>query len=138
MTQHISLLTLAVVATTAITRGRGVTFAGAQVSATNAKIMGIAQHDAAIGETVALTVCGTAICESGAALTVGQTVIMDSQGRVAVGAQMFVAAGATQVTSNAANGANVLSGADTPHYAVGDVLQASTAAGQFIEVLLRR
>jgi hypothetical protein len=138
MTQHISLLSLSVVATTAITRGRGVTFAGAQAAAANAKIMGIAQHDAAIGETVTVTVCGTAICEAGAALAVGTTVVMDAQGRVAAGAAMFVASGATAMTSTAANGSTVLAGADTPHFAVGDVLQASTGAGQFIEILLRR
>jgi hypothetical protein len=46
-------------------------------------------------------------------------------------------AGGTQVTSTAANGA-IITGADTPIFAVGDVLQAATAAGQFVEILLRR
>jgi hypothetical protein len=57
---------------------------------------------------------------------------------VVPGTVMAVAAGATGVTSAAANGATVLTGADTPHFPVGDAMQAATAAGQFIEVLLRR
>jgi hypothetical protein len=137
MAQHVSLLTLSVTAIGPISRGRGVTFAGAQANAVGQKIMGIAQHDAVAGEAVALTVCGTAICESGAALAIGNTVAVDVQGRVIVGAMISLNAGGTQVTSTAANGA-IITGADTPIFAVGDVLQAATAAGQFVEILLRR
>lgn len=137
MTQHVPILSLSITATGTIARGRGVTFAGAQASAVGQKIVGIAQHDAVAGEMVAVTVCGTAICESGSALAVGNTVAVDAQGRMIVGAIMSVNAGATQVTSTAANGA-ILTGADSPIFAVGDVLQAAGAAGQFVEILLRR
>jgi hypothetical protein len=138
MTQQVPILTLSVVATTAIARGRGVTFGGAQANATGQKVMGIAQHDAAIGETVAVVVCGSVIAESGAALAVGNTVAVDTQGRMVVAATLSVVAGATQVTSATANGAGIITGADSPIFAVGDVLQAATAAGQFVEILLRR
>jgi hypothetical protein len=51
---------------------------------------------------------------------------------------LTIVAGATPVTSTAANGATILTGSDMPGFAIGDALQAATAAGQFIEILLRR
>jgi hypothetical protein len=134
---YIDLLTLRVRASGAVTRRRFVGFGGAQLNAVGLKGMGVAHHDAVDGEDLRLTVSGTAIVEAGGPLVVGATVVTDAQGRAISGAVMGVLAGAVAVTSAAANGA-ILTGADTPIFAMGDALTPATAAGQFIEVLLRR
>lgn len=139
MSQSYDLLTLRGLSAGAIARGRGVTFADAQAAAAGAKIKGIANHaTTAAGQEVAITVSGTAIVEAGAAITVGASLTMDAQGRAVAAVPLAVASGATQVTSAAANGAGALTGGDAPQFVFGDALQAATAAGQFIEVLLRR
>lgn len=139
MTQATTILSLTVTSAGAIARGRGVTFAGAQVAAIGAKVIGIAQYPAtAAGEAISVTANGTAICEAGAAIALGAAVHMDAQGRVVTALPLAIAAGATGVTSAAANGAGAIAGGDPPQFVVGDALAAASAAGQFIEVLLRR
>ncbi len=136
--QSISVLTLTVTASGAVTEGRAVGFDGVQAGVQGQKVMGVAVTDAADGEALALVTHGTAIMESGAAVAVGDSVMVDASGRaIAVSGDLGVAAGATGVTSTAANGA-ILSGADLPEYALGDALQAASAAGEFIEIMLRR
>lgn len=138
MTQYIDMLTLRVRSAGAVTQRRFVTFAGAQVSAAGAKALGVARHGAVgAGEELAVIARGTAIIESGGEVAVGDTIVSDNQGRAVAGAALAVAAGATQVTSGAANGAAVLTGSNLPSHPMGDALQAATAAGQFIEILLR-
>jgi hypothetical protein len=137
MTQYIDLLTLRVRSTGAIARGRFVTHAGGQVAAANAKALGVARHAAVgAGEEVAVITKGTAIVEAGGEIALGATVVSDSSGRAVAGAALAVATGATEVTSSAANGA-ILTGSNLPAHPMGDALQAATAAGQFIEILLR-
>ena len=139
MSQSFDLLTLRGLSAGVIARGRGVTFADAQCAAAGAKIKGIANHaTTAAGQDVAITCSGTAIVEAGAAVTLGASVVMDAQGRAVPAAALAVASGATAMTSAAANGAAALTGGDPPQFVFGDALQAATAAGQFIEVLLRR
>jgi hypothetical protein len=113
-------------------------FDGAQIAAAGGKPLGSALTPAASGQDVTVTSCGTAICEAGAAIALGAAVAMDAQGRVVTAAALAVAAGATAMTSAAANGANAITGGEPPQFVVGDARQAATAAGQFIEVLLRR
>jgi hypothetical protein len=134
---HIDLMTLRVQASAAVRARRFVTFAGAEVAAAGGKAMGVSRHAAAIGEDLAVVVSGTVIVEAGAAVAVGGTVAADAQGRAIPGATLTVIAGGTAVTSSAANGA-IIQGVDPPQFPMGDALTAATAAGQFIEVLLRR
>lgn len=138
MSQNIATLSLPITASGAVTAYRGIGFDGAQATAQGQKIMGIARSDAGDAEKLTLDVAGTAIVEAGAAIAVGDALIMDSQGRAipSTGA-LAVAAGSTTVTSTAANGA-ILTGGDAPEYVFGDALEAAAAAGQTIEVLLRR
>lgn len=139
MSQSYDLMSLRGLSAGAIARGRGVTFADAQANAAGAKIKGIAQHaTTAAGQDVAVTICGTAIVEAGAAITLGASLTMDAQGRAVPAVALAVAAGATAMTSAAANGAAALAGGDAPQFVFGDALQAAAAAGVFIEVLLRR
>lgn len=135
---YIDLMTLRVAASGAVRRGRFVGFNGAEMTVAGGKALGVARHAAATGEDCAVIVSGTVIVEAGAAVTVGQTVGTDNQGRAIPGAPLSIVAGATAVTSTAANGSAIFAGTDLPGYAMGDALTAATAAGQFIEVLLRR
>lgn len=107
--QNIALLALTVMATTAIAAERFVTPAGAQAGA-DANTLGVARSAAASGERVPVDVIGTAVVESGAAVAEGATLKSDASGRAI-----------TWATSGAK---------------VAVALQAATAAGQFIEVLL--
>lgn len=136
--QNISTLALTVVASGAITKHRAVGFDGAQATVQGQKVMGVARSDAATTEQLTLDVAGTTIIESGAAIAVGDALIVDAQGRAMPASSLAVRAGATAMTSTAANGAGVLSGSETPEYTLADALEAASAAGQFIEVLLRR
>ncbi|WP_293934051.1 capsid cement protein [Iodobacter sp.] len=147
--QAIALLNLPVQAVGAIQEYRCVGFNGAQATAAGQKVYGIARRGAASGQWTDLTILGTSPAESGAAIAVGQPLTCDASGRVivctalsvAVGG-LTVAAGATAVTSTAANGGILagnaaVTGADLPQHLIGYALQASAGAGEFIEVLLR-
>jgi len=107
--QAISLLALTVVATGTIAANRFVTPAGAQAGA-DANTLGVARTAAVPGDKIAVDVLGTAVVEAGAALSAGATVKADASGRA---------------ITWASSGAKV-----------GIALEAATAAGQFIEVLL--
>lgn len=110
MQGSISLLVLNVVAGGALATARGVTAAGAY-PASGAGIRGVTRTSAgASGDLVPLDVVGTALMESGAAVTKDGPVMCDSTGR------------AIDKTST-----NVI---------VGYALNAATAAGQMVEVLL--
>jgi len=106
--QSISILTLSVIAAGALTQRRFVTHGGIQVGAA-ANTLGVAKTDAALGDTAAVDVIGTAVVEAGAAIAAGAAVETDATGRA-----VTLAAGVT----------------------VGRALQAAAAAGDFIEVLL--
>jgi hypothetical protein len=140
-----SLLDLSVLASTAITYARAVALTtaasvtaltGVQATTAGQKVLGVARRDAAAGAFTDVTVAGTAVCEAGAAITVGARVQCDSSGRVITATALGVATGATAVTSAAANGASALAGGDPPIYVLGTALQAASAAGDFIEVLI--
>ena len=109
MSQNTSLLALAVTLTSAATACRFVTPLGAQAGA-DANTLGVTRSTGAVAEKVTVDVLGTVIVESGAAVAAGTTVKSDSTGR----AIAWVTSGAK----------------------VGLALEAATAAGQWIEVLL--
>lgn len=140
-----SLLELSIAAAGAITIYRGVGFDGNQATVQGQAVLGPARFAASAGDEVTVVAKGTAVWEVGAAITVGEKLIVDNQGRVIPANTFAVAnptvnAGATAVTSTAANGAiltqGALSGSVLPEWQVGTALQAASAAGQFIEVLL--
>lgn len=125
-------------APSAVTVYRCITFDGAQCTVQGEKVAGVARNDALAGDDYAATVIGTAVVETGAAVAVGDGLICDTQGRaIPTSGQIAVRAGATAVTSTAANG-TILQGGEMPEYVFADALQAAAGAGQFIEVLLRR
>ncbi|NQV83913.1 MAG: DUF2190 family protein [Rhodospirillales bacterium] len=136
--QSISILALTLLASGAIVKHRGITIAGAQATNQGEKVLGVSQTDAADTEAVAVETIGTTVVETGAAIAVGDSLIVDVQGRaIPVTGNLGVGAGATAMTSSAANG-DVLTGGDLPEYVFADALVAAAAAGEFIEVALRR
>jgi hypothetical protein len=102
------ILVLPVKAIAVLTARRFVTLLGA-VPAAAAGNVGVAQMDAAIGDTIPVTVVGTDHVEAGAAVAAGALIEIDNQGRA-----ITRAAG----------------------IALGRALEAAGAAGDRIEVLL--
>ncbi|MBF0212288.1 MAG: DUF2190 family protein [Magnetococcales bacterium] len=138
MRPSITVLTLSIVAAGAISEARAVGVDGVQIATQGAKPLGLAATAAAQGAVVPVAVVGTAIAETGAAITLGAALIADSQGRLIPSTGgLRVASGSTAVTSSAANGA-ILAGGDPPEFIIADALQTASGAGEFIEVLLRR
>ena len=161
------VLDIAVLATGAIAFARAVALSvatvpgalgGVQATVSGQKIIGVARRDAALGAFTEVTCIGTVVCETGAAIALGARVQCDALGRVitavvmsatqgaiAIGS-LAVAAGATPVTSSAANGAILsgvptvgnptLVGGDPAVFVWGTAMQSCAAAGDFIEVLI--
>lgn len=133
--QATDIFNLSFVATAAVLAFRGVDVNGVQIATQGARPTAIAKRPAAIGESYEGVAIGTATIEAGAAITKGAEVIMDNVGRVIPASQLAVAAGATAVTSSAANGA-ILTGSIPPEHIVGVALEAAAGAGSLIEVKL--
>jgi hypothetical protein len=136
MQQAHDIFTLSFIASGAVAAYRGVDFSGAQITAAGARPAGIAKRGAASGAGFEAAVIGTAVCEAGGSFSVGDPLQMDSSGRVIAATALVVAAGATSVTSTAANGA-IITGGIVPQAVIGHALEASTGVGEFHEVLLR-
>ncbi|OIO55492.1 MAG: hypothetical protein AUJ55_10150 [Proteobacteria bacterium CG1_02_64_396] len=138
MSQSIATLTLIFTASGAVAANRAIGFDGAQATVQGQKVQGVNRYAAADGEDGAAEASGTTVIETGGAFSVGDSLIVDSSGRaIASTGALAVAAGATAVTSSAANGA-ILTGGDLPEYIFADALEASGGAGEFREVFLRR
>lgn len=106
--QNLAVLALSLKLSGTVTANRFVTPAGAQAGA-GANTLGVCRQSGVSGDMATIDVLGTAQVESGAAVAVGATIAADSSGR----------------------GITWASGAK-----VGLALEAATAAGQIIEVLL--
>ena len=111
MNGNISTLTLTVIAATALAAARFVTQAGAYPAA-GAAAFGVTRTSAdAAGDLVPVDVQGTTIVEAGAAITFDAPLMLDAQGRVVP----------------------LTVGGKSP---VGRAMEAASAAGQQIEILL--
>ena len=111
MTGNVSTLTLTVTAAVALAACPFVTQAGAYPAA-GAAAFGVTRSSAeAAGDLVPVDVQGTAIAEAGAAITLDAPLMVDATGRVVP----------------------LTVGSKSP---VGRAMQAATAAGQQIEILL--
>lgn len=138
MRQSHSIYLLTLIASGAVAEHRAVGFDGAQATTQGQKVAGVATTDAEDGAAYAADTIGTTVIETGGVFSAGDSLIVDTQGRaIAATGALAVDAGATQVTSSAANGA-ILVGADLPEYVFADALEASGGAGEFVEVALRR
>lgn len=111
MRNGIPLLTVPVTSTGTITANRFVSTSSAVVASAGVNTYGVAQMDAASGEVAPVTVLGTEIVESGAAIAAGAAVQTDASGRA-----ITLAAGV--------NAGRLAPG------------ESASAAGQFVEVIL--
>jgi len=107
--QAIPILTLTVTLAGTVAAHRFVTPAGAQAGA-DANTLGVSRTAGVSGDKIPVDVLGTAIVETGAAITAGATLETDASGR----AVTFAISGGK----------------------VAIALEDASAAGQFIEVLL--
>ena len=105
---NLAIFTLTVAATAAVATNRFVTSLGAYPAAA-AKGLGVARTGGTVGELLAIDILGTSIAEAGGAFAKDAALELDATGRVVV-----KAAGV----------------------AVARALEASAAAGAFVEVLL--
>ncbi|MEQ8747346.1 capsid cement protein [Pyruvatibacter sp.] len=138
MTRQSAIIqSLTFVASGAVRAFRGIGYDGAEADTQGQKVLGVSQRAAAAAEASDVAVTGTTVVEAGAAITLGDSLIVDAQGRAipSTGA-LGLDAGATAVTSSAANG-DILTGGDLPEYVFADALEAASAAGDLIEVKLR-
>lgn len=136
--QAVNIFTLPAKATAAVAPYRCISFTDAHTTSVGQDVKGISMRPAAIGEAFEVACLGTAVIESGGAISVGAPLICDAIGRVTVGvpASATITAGAVAMTGSAATGPVVLAGCEMPQHLVGYALEAATAAGQFIEVKL--
>lgn len=107
--QFTSLLALPIIAAAAIAANRFVT-PGQQQAGADANTLGVSRAAAASGERTTVDVIGTAVVETGGVFSAGATMKSDASGR----AILWATSGAK----------------------VAVALEASTASGQFVEVLL--
>lgn len=112
MSQQISVLNLSIKASAALVANRFVTAGGAYPSK-GASAIGVTQTEAADGDYVAVDVLGTAVVEAGAAVAANAYVESDASGKA--------------ITQVVTTGGGI---------AVGVALEAASAAGDLIEVLL--
>lgn len=96
-----------------ITANRFVTPADAQATVQGEQVLGVARTDGATGDDVAVTALGVASVEAGAAITKGDPIITDAQGRA------------------------ISQTVDT-EYKAGSALNDVSAAGGFVQVLFGR
>lgn len=106
---NLAIFTLTVVATAAVATNRFVTSLGAYPAAA-AKGLGVARTGGAVGELLAIDILGTSIAEAGGAFAKDAALELDATGRVIK-----------------------QTGLSVP---VARALEASAAAGAFVEVLL--
>lgn len=111
MTPSRPILTLTVIASAALVNNRAVTLAGAYPSS-GALALGITRSDAASGDPVPVDVQGTAIVEAGAAFSADVPLMVGTSGKL------------------------IAHDGDGDKHAVARSLQAATADGQMVEVLL--
>ena len=109
MKTEIPIMTMTVLATAALVRSRFVTSSGA-VPAAGGKVLGVANADYSLGEQAGVAVLGALVVEAGAAVALDDDVQSDASGRA-----ITVASGSV----------------------AGRALDAATAAGQRIRVLMR-
>lgn len=132
---HLRIDTYPLDVTFTVARKRFVAPDGTAYPAAGANVFGVALFAGVTGDTIDMVISGIAVVEAGGTIAVGDHLTADSSGRVVAAAALVVAAGATPVTSSAANGA-ILTGGITPQVIVGKALTAG-ATGDDILVLLK-
>lgn len=136
--QKISILSLTFKASGAVGENRAIGFNGAQATTQGQKVMGVSPRPVADGSYSEADVAGTTLIQAGGNFTKGASLIVNNQGKaIAATGSLAIKAGATAMTSTAANGSTILQGSDLPEYIFADALEDATT-DDVVEVLLRR
>jgi hypothetical protein len=120
-----------------ITANRFVGFDGEQATVAGQKVAGVAEYGQLVGTPYSATAKGTAWIEAAGAIAIGDSLVSDNVGRATQATPLKIATGAVAMTSVAANGAGDIAGSQTPEFYVGEAISAASAAGQFVEILLK-
>lgn len=109
------------------------------VAGANEAGIGLTTMAAKAGEPVPVAVLGIAIGTSGGAISVGDKLTTDANGKLVAAAAVSVTvpAGATAVTSDAAQPDLVEAGGVLPQRILGEALSAASGADEKIRVLLK-
>lgn len=102
------------------------------------KAAGVSESDTDDGDQIPVIASGVALVETGGTFDVGDPITSDADGK-AVEASTFsitVPSGSTPVTSDAAQPDLTLAGGVLPQAINGYAMEASTASGQFVQVLI--
>jgi hypothetical protein len=121
----------------AVVANRAVGFNYAQAATQGQNVLGVSGHGAATGEAYPIDVLGPSEIESGGEFAAGAMLITDNQGRAIAAPALAIAAGGTAVTSTAANGSAIFTGGSLPVHVFAQAMQASTGAGQLIEIIIK-
>jgi hypothetical protein len=116
----IAVLTLWTEAVGTVKESRAVSFNGNQRGINSQKVLGIAMDSGVHKDRVNVTVIGTAVAETGSAVAIGDSLVVDDRGRVIPEKSSVVPVGCDH------------------KQVFGDALQGAEKKGEFIEVLLRR
>jgi hypothetical protein len=130
-------VTTSIKAASPVLKHRFISFTGGYPSV-NAKALGVSMADTDAGKMIPVVVTGIAIVEAGGAVSKGDALTTDAEGK-AVKADPFsvtVPAGATSVTSDAAQPDLVESGGVLPQAVNGYALDDAASAGDLIRILL--
>jgi len=98
------------------------------------KAIGVSEFDGYTGRYMPVHTYGVVIVEAGGIVTAGAAVTSDANGKAVAASDLALAAGAVQVTADAA--APALTGSVTPEVINGYALTAAAEAGEFILVKL--
>lgn len=135
MKTEVILGTSSIQAAADLVKHRFIGFDG-NLCAANAKARGVSAADTKSGQMCPLNISGEVLVESGGAITAGAALASDANGK-AVTATAFsvtVPAGATAVTSDAAQPNLVEAGGYLPQAVNGYAVDAASGAGEFIRV----
>jgi hypothetical protein len=129
------LLALTVTPVAVVPACRAVGYDGELIDTEGNQVFGVSQYLIPAGRAGAVTVAGTACIETGAAVAVGDALIADDEGRAIPAAALAIQSGVTALTSTLSTGNFV--GAILPQHIFAGAMEAATASGQYIQILLR-
>jgi hypothetical protein len=134
---QIPIGTTSIEAAEAVVAKRFIGFDGYYCGA-GAKAAGASEMEAAIGEQIPVNFAGIVLVESGGTFSIADAIVSDSTGR-AVAATTFSAlfpSGSTPVLSDAAQPDLNLAGGVLPQAINGHAMEAATASGQYVQIML--
>lgn len=99
--------------------------------------LGVSMTDGSNGKDGSLVAKGIVVVTAGGNLAYGDRVVSDANGKAVAASALAIAAGATPVTSTAANGSAIFTGGYPPQFVIGIcVSNQASVSGDDVEVLM--